>query len=45
MVDCKWNIRARKHNLRGSESKMNMIVRELICISGCHYALIRATVG
>ena len=25
--------RVRKHNLRGSENKMNMIVREPMCIS------------
>ena len=41
MVDCIWNTRARKHNLRGSESKINMIVREPICISGWHYAPLR----
>ena len=40
-ADCIWNTRARKHNLRGSESKMNVIVRELICISGWHYASLR----
>ena len=33
MVDCIWNTTVRKHNLRGSENKMNMIVRELVCIS------------
>ena len=38
MVDCIWNTRVRKHNLRGSENKMNMIVRELICICVLHYA-------
>ena len=38
---CVTCTRARKHNLRGSESKMNMIVRELICISGWHYAPLR----
>ena len=41
MVDCIWNTRARKHSLRGSESKMNIIVQELICISGWHYATLR----
>ena len=41
MVDCIWNTRATKHNLRGSENKMNMIVQELICISGWHYAPLR----
>ena len=35
------NTRVRKHNLKGSESKMNMIVRDLICISGWHYAPLR----
>ena len=29
--NCIWN--PRKHNLRGSENKMNMIVRELMGIS------------
>ena len=29
MVDCIWNTRVRKHYLRGSENKQNMIVREL----------------
>ena len=33
IVDCIWNTRVRKHNLRGSENKMNMIVRELMGIS------------
>ena len=28
MMDCIWNTRVRKHNLRGLENKMNMIVRE-----------------
>ena len=31
--NCIWNTRVRKHNLRGSENKMNMIVRELMGIS------------
>ena len=38
MVDCIWNTRVRKHILRGSENKMNMTVRELVCISVWHYA-------
>ena len=38
---CIWNTRARKHNLRGSKSKINMIVQELICISVWHYAPLR----
>ena len=38
MVDCIWNTRVRKHNLRGSKNKMNMIVRELMGISVWHYA-------
>ena len=33
MVDFIWNTRVREHNIRGSENKMNMIVRELMCIS------------
>ena len=33
MVDAILNTRVRKHNLRGLEKKMNMIVRELMCIS------------
>ena len=33
--------RVRKHNLRGSENKMNMIVRELMGISVWHYAPLR----
>ena len=31
----------RKHNLRGSKNKMNMIARELVCISVWHYAPLR----
>ena len=38
MVDCIWNTRVRKHNLSGSKNKMNVIVRELMGISVCHYA-------
>ena len=41
MLDCIWNTRVRKHNLRGSENKMNMIVREPVCISVWHYAPVR----
>ena len=41
MVDCIWNTRVRKHNLGGSENKMNMIVWELMCISVWHYAPLR----
>ena len=33
MVDCIWNTRVRKHNLRGSEKKMSMIVWEPMCLS------------
>ena len=29
MVDCIWNTRVRKLNLRGSKNKHNMTVREL----------------
>ena len=29
MVDCIWNTRVIKHNLRGSKTKQNMIVQEL----------------
>ena len=41
MVYCIWNTRVRKHNFRGSENKMNMIVRELMGISVFHYAPLR----
>ena len=41
MVDYIWNTRVRKHNLRGSENKMNMIVQELMGISVWHYAPLR----
>ena len=41
MVDCIWNTRVRKHNLRGSENKMNMIVWELMGISVWHYTPLR----
>ena len=41
MVDCIWNTRVRKHNLKGSENKMNMTVRELMCISVWHYPPLR----
>ena len=37
IVDCMWNTKVRKHNLKGSENKMNMIVRELMGISVLHY--------
>ena len=40
MVDCIWNT-SRKHNLRGLENKMNMIIRELMGISVWHYAPLR----
>ena len=30
MVNCMWNTRVEKHNLRGSENKMNMKIRNLI---------------
>ena len=36
MVDCIWNTWVRKHNLRGLENKMNMIVQELMGISVLH---------
>ena len=35
------NTRVRKHNIRGSENKVNMIARELICIIAWHYAPLR----
>ena len=41
MVDCIWNTRVRKHNLRVLKNKLTMIVRELMCISGWHYAPLR----
>ena len=41
MVDCIWNTRVRKHNLRGSENKMNMIFREPMFSSVWHYAPLR----
>ena len=41
MVDCIRSTKVRKHNLKGSENKMNMIVLELICISVWHYAPLR----
>ena len=34
----KWNAKVRNHNLKGSENEMNMIVRELMCISVWNYA-------
>ena len=36
MVDCIWNTRARKHNLKGSKHKMNMIVRDMDFIIELH---------
>ena len=41
MVDCIWNTKVRKHNLRASKNKMNMIVRELMCIGVWQYAPLR----
>ena len=41
MVGCIWNTRVRKHNLKGSEKKMNMIDWELMCINVWHYAPLR----
>ena len=41
MVDCVWNTRVRKHNLKGLENKLNMIVQELMGISVLHYAPLR----
>ena len=35
------NTRFSEHNLRGSKNKMNMTVRELMCISVWHYAPLR----
>ena len=38
MMNCIWDTRVEKHNLRGSENKMKMIVQEMMCISVWHYA-------
>ena len=43
MVDCIWNTRVRKHNLRGLEkqTKHDNLRIELNCISVWHYELLR----
>ena len=40
MINCLWNTRVDKHNLKGSENKMNMKISEieLNCTSGWQLA-------
>ena len=32
MINCGWNTRVRKHDLRGSENIVNMKIQKLNCI-------------